>query len=141
MGASAAYNHAKFRTFPTGPCYPGQATSGAGACIDGVNDLTGTTPPRAPRWNLTFSADYSTPVGGGMMLGFNGDVNYTSKFKTQDNNHPLAVKKGYALLGGGLRLFHEGNQWELALIDRNLTNDKYHSLSTDNMFGGLNMLK
>lgn len=131
LRTDAAYNKAAYRSFPVGPCYSPDAAN----CVGGVANLSGKTPPRAPRWNLNFSADYQMPVGGGYMLGVSGDTQYTSKMNSQDDLNPYAMQKAVTLLGAGVRLYPETEKWEIAVIGRNLTDETYLSLSTNKAFG------
>ena len=129
LRAAVGYNDAKYLKFAGAPCYSGQ--SEAAGCVGGVQDLSGTELVRAPDWNLSAGASYDTPVGGNLMLGLNGDVNYTSGYWMQENQNPFSRQSGFARLNASVRVYQEDDAWELALIGKNLTNKYYGIASFD----------
>ena len=137
LNASAAYNKATYISYPNSGCYTGQ--TGPQGCLPNaqgtpVQDLSGRTLPRAPRWNLQAGLTYDAPINDRLMIGLSGDVNYTSKYATQETQPPFAVQKSFALFNAGVRLYTEDSHYELALIGRNLTNKYYVLLSTSTAF-------
>ena len=137
LTANAAYNKATYISYPNSGCYTAQtAEEGCLPNSQGtlVQDLSGRTLPRAPRWNLQAGFAYDTTINDGLMVGLSGDVNYTSKYATQETQPPFAVQRSFALFNAGVRLYTEDNHYELALIGRNLANKYYVQLSTSAAF-------
>ncbi len=138
LSASAAYNDAKYLSFPNNGCYTGQtAAQGCVPNADGVpvQNLKGRRLPRAPKWNMMAGFNFDTPLSESWGLGISGDVNYTSGYNTQETQPPFAYQKGFALFNAGLRLFSEDKHYELALIGRNLADKYYVQVSTATTFG------
>ena len=132
INASAAYNSAKFKSFPNSPCYTGQ-TAPQG-CVGGSQDLAGRTLPRAPKWNLIAGINYDAPLSDALMIGLSGDVSYRSRYILQETQAPYAVQKGFALWNAGVRLYTSDDHYELAFIGRNLANKHYAEFSSNATF-------
>lgn len=126
---AAGYNDAKYLSFEGAPCYSGQTE--AGGCVGGVQDLSGTELVRAPDWNLNAGFTYDTPVSTDLMIGVSGDVNWTSSYWLQENQNPLSRQESFARLNASARLYQADDNWELALIGKNLTNKYYGVASFD----------
>jgi iron complex outermembrane receptor protein len=148
LNASVAYNDAKYSKFPNNGCYTAQtAAQGcvvppAGTVdINGnpilvpVQNMKGRRLPRAPKMNMLAGVSYDTAISEGWMIGISGDVNYTSGYNTQETQPDFAWQKSYALWNAGLRFYSEDNNYELALIGRNLANKYYVQVSTATTFG------
>jgi iron complex outermembrane receptor protein len=151
---AAAYNKAKYSSFPGVQCYNGQTnamgcfvrdpagnivppnpdgTAGAGQA---TQDLSGTLLPRAPKWSLSGGVNFETPLGDALKLGISADVNYNSSFFTDVTANPFSKMPSYALVDATFRVGDANDAWELALIGRNLTNKHYYVASTDVPFTG-----
>ena len=150
LNFSATYNDAKFGNFPSGNCWGGQPAGPGGVPVtaptpgycftdpvtgETFNDLSGTRLPRAPKYTLNAGFDLNVPVGGNLMLGLNGDVAWRDDYITQEDHHPRAVQKGFALFNAGVRVYTEDEHYELALLGRNLGNKWYRELTSGKAFG------
>jgi len=135
LRGSVGYNRARYLTFDNSPCYLGQTA--AQGCVNARQDLTGRPLTRAPEWSAMGGFTFTQPIGD-LELGIDGDINHSSGFYTQDNQHPLSYQKAYQLLNAGVRLGHPGMGWELAFIGRNLTNKYYRIVQVDATVGGIN---
>jgi iron complex outermembrane receptor protein len=138
LNGAAAYNDAKYSSFPNNGCFTGQTV--AQGCVPNaagvpVQNLKGKRLARAPKWNLMAGFSYETPMSGDWSIGLSGDVNYTSGYATQETQPPFAYQKGFALFNAGVRFFSEDDRYELAFIGRNLANKYYVQLSTATTFG------
>jgi outer membrane receptor protein involved in Fe transport len=137
---SASYDEAYYLSFPNSACFNGQTVTPVGAplvpgnCQGSVQNLGGKTLPRAPHWGANAGASYDIAVTSRLMLGFNADADFTSKYFTQDNLDPQAYQSSYWLINAGARVYQEGG-WELAFIGRNLANKFYVESSLDKTLG------
>ncbi|MET0364466.1 MAG: TonB-dependent receptor [Sphingobium sp.] len=125
--ASIAYNEAKFHNY-IGSCFTGQTiaegcnlTPGATGAFNNQN-FDSRIAPKAPKWAGRVGASYETPLSGGIGIGFNGDMSFSSSYNFTDTLRPDGVQKAFARFDAGIRLFHENDGWEFAVIGRNLTN-------------------
>ncbi|MDR7101376.1 TonB-dependent receptor [Croceicoccus sp. BE223] len=133
LRAAAGYNKAKYLSFPAAPCYAGQ-TADEG-CTGTTQDLSGTPLVRAPKWNLTGGITYDRELTSDLGLGLSGDANYTSGYWLLENQNPVGWQKGFARLNATARLYQLDDNWELALIGRNLTNKYYGIAGAEKPFG------
>jgi iron complex outermembrane recepter protein len=135
---AAAYNTAKYSSFAGAPCYNGQ-TPAMGCNIVGgnpVQNLAGTAVARSPKWNVSGGFEYETPIGTAMKLGMTGGLVHSGSYLTDTTGSPFGRQPAYTLLDGSIRLGAEDDQWQLALIGRNLTNKFYFVASSDVPFTG-----
>jgi outer membrane receptor protein involved in Fe transport len=131
---SGGYNRAKYLSFPAAPCYAGQTTA-SGCVADGTQNLSGTALVRAPKWNLTGGLTNDMPISGDINLGLSADANFTSGYWLLENQNPVGWQKGFARLNATARLHQVDDNWELALIGRNLTNKYYGIAAAEKPFG------
>jgi outer membrane receptor protein involved in Fe transport len=131
---SGGYNRAKYLSFPAAPCYAGQTTA-SGCAADGTQNLSGTALVRAPKWNLTGGLTNDMPISGDINLGLSADANFTSGYWLLENQNPVGWQKGFARLNATARLHQVDDNWELALIGRNLTNKYYGIAAAEKPFG------
>lgn len=132
--SAIGYNAARYLKFPTSSCYAGQTV--AQGCVGGVQDLSNRQLVRAPDWSLTAGLSYDVPISGDMAFGISGDTKFTDDYFTQENLNPVARQRELWLFNASARLHQIDDQWELALIGRNLGNRRYGLSSADKPLGG-----
>lgn len=131
LTGSATYNSAKYKSFPNAVCDIPQTS-----CNNGLQDLSGKSLTRAPKWTFSAGATYDLALSSSFRLGINGNANYTSKYQTEEDHDPAGLQDGFWLLNGGLRLYQEDAGWELSLIGRNLANKYYRKLCNPKFVAG-----
>jgi iron complex outermembrane receptor protein len=138
ISGAVAYNKGKYTSFPAAPCYNGQTPAQGCNIVNGnpQQDLGGTELIRAPKWNLSGSFNYETPLGGALKLGLSGGVNYSSSFLTDATSAPQSRMHKYALVDATARIGDADDAWEIAVIGRNLTNQRYWVASPNVPFTG-----
>jgi len=77
-----------------------------------------------PKWTLSGSLDYQTPLAGGR-LDANTTVSYRSKSQQFELHTPMLDQPGFALWDANIVWRSEGNRYELGLHGKNLANKKY----------------
>ncbi len=132
LSGALAYNEARYREF-TGVCYVGQTV--AQGCVGGFQNLAGAPLPNAPDLSASASFAYDTDLSSGWSLGLSGTANYSSKFDTILTRNPAGVQNGYWLFNSSIRLKSEDSGIELALIGRNLTDERYLQSTIADPFG------
>ncbi len=60
-------------------------------------------------------------VSSGLMISLSSDMSYSGGYNYGTDYQPYTYQKKFAKLDASLRVFAENKRWELALIDRNLT--------------------
>jgi len=151
---SVGYNRARYTNFPEAQCWadeppPGVTLPGGitGICTGalptgnplapytgGVQNLAGQPVSRAPDWSALAGATYDTPIMNGTWnVGLTADVRYTSGYYFTTANSPFAYQDAYATVDASVRLYDEN--WEFAVIGRNLTDTTYIVLGGDKPLG------
>jgi len=119
LSGAIAYLDFEFTNFTDGQCFYLQTPGANGFC-----DYTGKRNALTPKWSGNLNVDYSTPVTSGMKVAFNFNVDFSSAYIAAANLDPRTRQDSYAKLGARLALAEIDNRWEIALIGRNLTNQR-----------------
>jgi iron complex outermembrane receptor protein len=77
-----------------------------------------------PKWTLSGSLDYDTPLSGGR-LDVNSTLSYRSKSQQFEIATPMLDQKGFALLDANIVWRSAGNRYEVGLHGKNILNKKY----------------
>ncbi len=144
---AAAYNRARYTSFPAAPCYNGQeildgcdqdysptANNGAGGFT--TQNIGGQEVARSPEWNMSAGFNFDTPIGDTMKLGLTGGIVHSSSYLTDTTGSPFGRQPAYTLLDGSIRVGAADDSWQMAVVGRNLTNKFYYVASTDVPFTG-----
>jgi iron complex outermembrane recepter protein len=135
------WNKTKFTEFDNVPCYGGQTI--AMGCDQNPNssglftaqDVAGTPFVRAPEWQATFGAVYEMPVGNGWSLTLSNENHYSSAYRTTLGLRPDFTQPQHFRIGGTVAIKSPDEQWELALIGKNLTNQITSGYCSPSNFG------
>lgn len=140
MGA-LAYNRASYDVY-TASCYAGQTVALGcnlnpnGAGIFQAQDLAGRPLARAPRIVGNAGFDYEWSVSGGLVAGLNGNASHSSSYFANPSDQPSSRQAPYWLFDAGLRVSNKADNWTVALIGRNLSNELYLTRINDVIFTG-----
>ena len=85
-----------------------------------------------PKWTLSGTLDYDTPLGGGR-LDLNTTLSYRSSSQQFEIASPMLDQPGFALWDANLVWRSRGDRYELGLHAKNIANKKY-------ITGGYNFL-
>ncbi|MGX5713345.1 TonB-dependent receptor [Sphingopyxis terrae subsp. ummariensis] len=119
ISGAIAYLDFKFTNFTDGQCYYLQTPGPGGFC-----DYTGKRNALTPKWSGNLNVDYWTPVGSDLKLSFNVNADFSSSYIAAANLDPRTYQGSYAKLGARVALGQIDNRWEVALIGRNLTDQR-----------------
>jgi iron complex outermembrane receptor protein len=132
LRVGANWNHAKFSKLVNAPCVGGQSIAqGCNLLRNPVTgaytaqDLSGSRPVRAPRWQVTFGFDYDLPLPNGMTLSFSSNNSYSSRYLTNLLARSDTYQHSYVLADATLAVRGSDNRWEVAAIGNNLSNKLY----------------
>jgi len=120
FNGDAAFNHARYLSFPNSECYFGQTL--ATGCVNNVQNLYGKPLQRAPNAGFRVGTDYKIDLPGRATADFSLSGAYTSSYLTAADYSPGGPQSGYWLLNSALRLSPQNDKYEVAVIGRNLTN-------------------
>ncbi|MFN4136574.1 MAG: TonB-dependent receptor [Novosphingobium sp.] len=122
---SVNYTHARYTSFPQAPCYAGQTPAQGCTLIGGLDarqNLNGRPLSVAPEWTGAFGVGYETPVSDGYKFGLNVDTRFSSSYLASGFGNPFSRQGKYAVLDAGVRFAAEDDNWQIAVIGKNLTN-------------------
>ena len=127
LHGSVNYNVATYQHY-IGPCYGGQ-TQSQGCNIVGpapdhatLQDLSGRATADSPKWTGTIGIEYERPAGGGWVVAAMADMRLSGRYSVSPFAQPLDIQPAYASVDAAIRLSTAGEQWQVALIGKNLTN-------------------
>ncbi|MFC0205659.1 TonB-dependent receptor [Novosphingobium soli] len=129
LHAAVAYNDSKFRDY-LADCYAGQtAALGCNQQFDTVlgrytaQDLSGRRLRKAPVFTANLGGYFEAGLGA-LTTSVSADANYSGKYNAGTQLQPLAQQDAFWKLDASWRLFTADRKWELAVIGRNLTNER-----------------
>jgi outer membrane receptor protein involved in Fe transport len=117
--AEFGYNKAKQDSYPNVACYAFQTE--AEGCIDGFQDLSGTTLANAPKFTGSMGFEFTQPLGANWLATLSGETIYTDSYRTAANGEPRAVQPSFWRLRARASISSADGQWDFSVIGRNLT--------------------
>jgi len=123
LNGSFAYNDGKYTSFPGASCYSGQTL--AQGCTPQGQDLTGHQLPYNPKWSGSFGFSYDTAITDALKLGVDGSAAYSGAYWANTTENPLARQADFWRINAIIRVHDADDRWELAVVGRNLTNERY----------------
>ena len=127
---SVNYTDANYTDFPQAPCFAGQTPAQGCTLVGGISarqNLNGKALSVAPEWTGAFGVGYDTAVGDGFKFGINVDSRFSSSYLASGFGNPFSRQGKYAVLDAGIRFGAEDDNWQIAVIGKNLTNRFYVS--------------
>jgi outer membrane receptor protein involved in Fe transport len=86
-------------------------------------DYSGQRATFAPKWTGNAAADANFPMGDSLKLGLNLNADFSSSYQTSVNILDTStIQDGYVRLGARISIGHADDNWEIALVGRNLNN-------------------
>ena len=126
LHGSLNYDKARYTSFPLAPCYAGETPAeGCNLAGNSRQDLTGAPLSVAPKWTGSLGAAYEISLGGDLKLGINADSKYSASYLASGFGNPLSRQGSYITVDAGVRVGAEDDNWQVALIGKNLTNEFY----------------
>jgi iron complex outermembrane recepter protein len=126
LRGSINYTDATYTNFPLAPCYAGQ-TIAAGCSLAGNTrqSLTGAPLSVAPKWTGNLGVGYEASTGSNMKWGINMDSRFSSSYLVSGFGAQHSRQGKYMTLDAGVRVGAEDDNWQVAVIGKNLTNKLY----------------
>lgn len=112
-----------YTSFPNAQCYFGQADN-IGPAGDGVCDATGKRREFVPKLQGNLGIDYKYSFGNGLKMTSTLDVIYSDSYLTTPSLDPRMEQAAYTKINARIALSDSANKWELALIGKNLTDER-----------------
>ena len=144
LGGSVAYLDATYDSFKGATCTVPQSSDPVNnpGCLldDGTNiapggkggqDLSGETLLFAPEYSANINAQWIVPVGDSLEIRTNADVNYTDEFYSALDLDPNTKHDSVTRLNMRIALASVDDTWLLALVGKNLTDEKTRVWNND----------
>lgn len=119
FGGSVAYLDAKYDDYPGAACvYNAPPT-----CASATNNLAGYRLTRAPEWKGTAYVEVKHDLTDDLTLTARLSADYTGRSYYQADLNPLNAQPAYTKLNARIGVRSESQDWEVAVIGSNLTNE------------------
>ncbi|WP_336987095.1 TonB-dependent receptor [Altererythrobacter aquiaggeris] len=119
LSGAIAYLDFEFTDFPLGQCFFQQVPDNGGFC-----SYTGKRNTLTPEWSGNLNGDFSHEIGGNIKFGANLNADFSSSYIAAANLDPRTRQSGYVKMGARVSLGHVDDNWTIALVGRNLTNER-----------------
>lgn len=127
MNSSIGYLDFTFDSFKNGQCHQGQApTSSNGNC-----DYSGMTNQYVADWSGNVAINYQHPITEGLVFKSTLDTKFTSSYNPSQNLDPRVKQSAYGMVDLRLAVASADDKWEIALLGRNLFDEKVVSYAND----------
>lgn len=126
LDASVAYLDASYDDFPGAGCL----TVSPPGCTPATNNLAGFTLFGASKWTGNVRATLVEHLANGLDIEAMGLAYFRSEFTTATDASPVyGVQDGYVKYDARLQLSDPDSNWALAVIGKNLTDEKTHNFA------------
>lgn len=122
LSGGVAYTDFKFKDYPNGQCYFGQAAN-TDLNGDGVPDhcsYDGKSNQLVAKFKGNLTADFKYPIFNGYNLDTTADLIVTSKYNASPLLDPKGVQAAYQLVNLRFALSPDDGKWQIALLGKNL---------------------
>lgn len=130
-----AYTDARYDSFPGASCL---ATEPLSQCNPlnpasvAANNIAGHPLSYSSKWTGTLEGHYTQPVSNDLKLDAYVAGHYRSKYFDSDEQSPIyGLQKGYIKLDARLQLGDVSDVWDVAIVGKNLTDQKTVSFAFD----------
>lgn len=125
--SAATYQEAEFKEFHEAPCYAGQ--SAALGCVGGVQDLSGTALPNAPKLTYTLTGRYEVPLQSIDYSAYAlGSWVWRDRHNTAAGNDPATVTDSYGLADLFVGLKSNDGRYAVQFFVKNLFDQFYETM-------------
>ncbi|WP_380879461.1 TonB-dependent receptor [Sphingomonas sp. DBB INV C78] len=131
---SINYNKARYGNSPNSPCYQGATPAQGCTIVPGQGprqNLDGLPTAMAPLWTGSLGVSYETALTDNFNFAVSVDGRYSDDYLTSAFGNEFTRQGSYVNLDASVRVRTADDQWELALIGKNLTNHFYATGGTD----------
>ena len=131
VNANAAYLDFEWDQFTDAACTVAQdnAWSGSGDCSQ---DLTGERGAMTPELTASLGVQYHTPLTSSIEFRSELNLNYSDEYNTETDLDPNVAQDAFTKVNLFMAIASMDDTWELAVIGKNLTDEKISSAGNDN---------
>jgi len=99
----------------------------------GVSVTLASVFPKTPKWNGNFSVQYAAALADFGSLTLRGDYACSSRYYNDVINTPGLAQSAFGLVNARIALRGESQSWEVAVFDKNLTDEHYITAGVDGL--------
>ncbi|MDB5426801.1 MAG: hypothetical protein JWR43_776 [Phenylobacterium sp.] len=125
--AAAAYQDAKYDDYPGAGCLATQTLAQCNPAVpasSAANNIAGAPLPYSSKFSFTTQGHYRLELANDYVVDTTVAVSGRSKYFDSDNESPLfGLQKGYAKVDARIQYGPSSEQWHIALVGKNLTNE------------------
>jgi len=127
MNGSLGYLDFEFDDFTNGQCNQGQAATSPG----GFCNYSGKTNQYVADFSGNLAVNYEHPLNDTLLFRSTLDTQFTSSYNPSQNLDPRIEQDGYAVWNLRLAVAAADDQWEVAVLGRNLTDREIVTYAND----------
>jgi len=137
LGFAGSFLDATYSDFPNAPCWAGSATENRGDCVGrgtptAFRDATGDANQFSPEFSLNARADYVQPLGENLEGRAQVNLAYSDGYAISgDLDELYGFQPSYTRIDARIALGNIDDEWELAVIGKNLTDENVSGNSND----------
>jgi outer membrane receptor protein involved in Fe transport len=121
----------EFKDFANGQCFFGATPDNGAFC-----SYTGNSQQMLSDVSAHFAADWNINIATGYYLNINGAVSYSSEYDASATYDPALVQDSFAKVDLRLALTPESERWELALLAKNIGDERTLNFGGDAPLAG-----
>jgi len=125
LSAAVAYLDAFYTSFRNGPCAADNPAFNTPGCAE---DRSGDRLENAPEWTGNIAVDFDRPVSDRLRAFANATLNFQSAVNYREFGNPLEVQPAFSKTDIRAGVGSIGRGWELALLVRNLFDERTSAL-------------
>jgi len=130
VNAAMTYLDNRWETWDTAPCTAAQTVAGVLDCSQG-QDLGGEPNILSPEWAYNLALDYARPVFNTLEFRSVLTFNYSDEYYTAPDLDAASLQDAFTKVDLRLSLGNLDGTWELAVVGKNLTDEKVSNNTVD----------
>lgn len=128
LNLGVSYVDAFFSDFQFDRCYPFQPDCRA----NGTTDSSGNNLPNVPKWTISFTGRYETPVSENLAVFLQGALYSRTKSNFSSTEDPNTVLPGYSQLDASIGLKQIDDRYKVTLFCRNCFDERQPTFINSN---------
>lgn len=127
LSGSLGYLDFEFKDFDVAQCWFGQSVLRPETVTNALLqqcDASGERKEYTPEWKGVITGDFYYPIGDALELRAQVDVQYSDEYLWSPQLDPRTMQDAYTKVNARIALAQSDDQWEVALIGNNLTDEE-----------------
>lgn len=113
---------------PVNSCYvPSSNVGGSTILASPLINIRGGQLPLAPKYRVSVSPQFDTPIGSTLRLFLQSNANFVSSTRFDTNQDPLLVQPAYVLVDASIGIGTQDGRYKLSAFVRNIFDETYYT--------------